>query len=212
MVVKKKLLEEIKKVFLKSKGSHDFDHTKRVYNLCIHIGKIEKANLVVLKIAALMHDIARDKEDKTKGKICHAEYGGVVAQKILKKYNYDEKIINEVIHCIKTHRFRGNNKPNSLEAKILFDSDKLDSIGAVGIGRAFLFAGEVNAKLHDKNVNINNTRPYTKDDTAYREYLVKLKKIKDKMLTKEGKRIAKSRDKFMKDFFDRMNKEVDGLL
>ncbi|MFP4403824.1 MAG: HD domain-containing protein [Nanoarchaeota archaeon] len=212
MVVNKELLEEIKNCFLKSKGSHDFEHTKRVYNLCMHIGKIEKGNLNVLKIAALMHDIARNKEDKVKGKICHAEYGAKLAKKILKKYNFNEKIINEVIHCIKSHRFRGENKPKTLEAKILFDSDKLDSIGAVGIGRAFLFAGEVNAKLHDKNVDIKNTKSYTKEDTAYREYLVKLKKIKNKMLTKEGKRIAKSRDKFMKEFFDRLNKEVDGLV
>ena len=102
--------------------------------------------------------------------------------------------------------------PNSKEAKILFDADKLDSIGAIGIGRAFLFAGEIGAKLHNKDVDIDKTKPYTKEDTAYREYMIKLRKVKERMLTDEGKHIAKERHKFMVEFFDRLNKEVDGNL
>jgi len=98
------------------------------------------------------------------------------------------------------------------EAKILFDVDKLDAIGAVGIGRAFLFAGEIGAKLHDKNVDIKKTKEYTKDDSAYREYLVKLRKIKNRMFTKEGKKIAREKHGFMVNFFNRLNKEIDGKL
>jgi uncharacterized protein len=120
--------------------------------------------------------------------------------------------IEKIIHCIETNRFRGNKKLKTKEAKVLFDADKLDAIGAIGIGRAFLFAGEIGAKLHDKNVDIKKTKEYTKNDTAYREYLVKLRKIKDRMFTKEGKRIAKERHKFMVNFFNRLNKEVEGKL
>jgi uncharacterized protein len=117
-----------------------------------------------------------------------------------------------VIHCIQTHRFRKRVVPISKEAKILFDADKLDSIGAVGIGRAFLFAGEVGARLHNKDINLRKTKPYTKEDTAYREYLIKLRKIKDRIFTKEGKRIARERHRFMVEFFERLNRETDGRL
>ena len=71
---------------------------------------------------------------------------------------------------------------------------------------------EVGAKLHDKNVDIEKTKPYTKDDTAYREVNVKLRHIEDRMLTREGNRIAGKGYRFMADFFDKLNKEVDGTL
>jgi uncharacterized protein len=198
--------------FNESRGSHDWEHTERVYNLCLHIGKEENADLEILKISALLHDIGRHEQDKCVGKICHAEKGAVLARELLNEFKLDSEIIEKVVHCIETHRFRGTKIPISKEAKVLFDADKLDSIGAVGIGRAFLFAGEIGAKLHDRNVDIEKTESYSKDDTAYREYLVKLKKVKDRMLTKEGKRMAEERHKFMEEFFERLNNEVVGEL
>ncbi len=204
--------KEAKKHFSGARGSHDWDHTERVLNLAIHIGKKEKADLDIIKIAAILHDIGRKKQDEKVGEICHAELGGKMARKILAKYNFKPDFIEAVIHCIECHRFRGKNIPQTKEAKVLYDADKLDSIGAIGIGRAFLFAGEVGAKLHDPNVDVKKTKEYTKDDSAYREFLVKLCKIKDRILTKEGKRIAKERHQFMVDFFNRINKEIEGNL
>ena len=165
-----------------------------------------------MKYAAVLHDIGRNHQDDSNGEICHAEKGAIVARKLLEKHDVDHEKIENIIHCIESHRFRGKITPQSVEAKVLFDADKLDSIGAVGIGRAFLFAGEVGAKLHDKNVDIENTKPYTKEDTAYREFKVKLRTIKDRMLTGEGKKIAERRHRFMVNFFDRLNQEVDGIL
>jgi uncharacterized protein len=135
-----------------------------------------------------------------------------MAGKILKAHGLAKETTEGVVHCIRTHRFRKRAVPISKEAKILFDADKLDSIGAVGIGRAFLFAGEVGARLHNKDIDIRRTKPYTKEDTAYREYLVKLGKIKDRIFTNEGKRIARERHRFMVIFFGRLNKEIDGRL
>jgi uncharacterized protein len=112
--------------------------------------------------------------------------------------------------CILSHRYRNNHAPDSIEAKILYDADKLDSIGAVGIGRAFLFSGEVGARLHNSDIDINLTKAYSKEDTAYREYMVKLRFIRDNMLTAEGKRMADERDRFMVKFFDRLQEEVKG--
>lgn len=202
--------EEIQQLFSNSKGCHDWDHTLRVYNICLHIGKIEDANMELLEIAALLHDIGRDCEAESKGKICHAEIGAKMAIEILKKYGLIKENINKICHCIETHRFRKTKAPESIEAKILFDADKLDAIGAIGIGRAFVFSGEVGARVHDKNVDITKTSEYTKEDTAYREFLVKLQHIKNRMQTEEGKKIAEERHQFMVEFFDRLNKEVDG--
>jgi uncharacterized protein len=99
-----------------------------------------------------------------------------------------------------------------LEARVLFDADKLDSIGAVGVGRAFLFAGEIGARLHDKTIDVRTSKPYSRDDTAYREYLVKLRRVRERMTTREGRRIAAERHRYMAAFFDRLNKETDGVL
>jgi uncharacterized protein len=212
MDIVEQVTKRAKEFFADSKGSHDWEHTLRVYNLCLRIGEKENADMEALKIAAILHDIGRKHQDKCNGEICHAEKGAILARELLSEFGIESNKINKIVHCIETHRFRGNRIPNSKEAKILFDADKLDSIGAVGIGRAFLFAGEIGAKLHNKDADIDKTKPYTKEDTAYREYMVKLKKVKERMLTDGGKHIAEERHKFMVEFFDRLNNEVDGNL
>jgi len=198
--------------FRAARGSHGWDHTERVYELCLRIGRKEGADLDILRLAALLHDIGREEEDRSNGRICHAARGAVLAREILSTQGIDEAQAARVVRCIQTHRFRGRFVPDTLEGKILFDADKLDSIGAVGIGRAFLFAGEVGARLHDPKVKVRKTKPYTKEDTAYREFLVKLTRIRVRMFTSEGRRIARERYDFMVEFFRRLNKETAGVL
>ncbi len=210
------VLEAVRKeagtYFRTARGSHDWDHTQRVYELCLRIGRKEKADLEILKLAALLHDIGREEEDRTNGRVCHAEKSAKLAQRILRKQGIDKERCAEVVRCIETHRFRGRRVPDSLEGKILFDADKLDSIGAVGIGRAFLFAGEVGARLHDPSIRVERTRPYTREDTAYREFLVKLSKIKGRIFTREGRKIARDRHRFMIEYFDRLHRETAGRI
>ena len=190
-------------------GCHDWDHTKRVQNLCRCIGLVEKANLDVLELAAVLHDIGRPTQAKSG--ICHAEIGSKMAKDLLIEMGYDGEFAEEVARCILTHRYRDDRVPQTLEAKILYDADKLDSIGAVGLGRAFLYAGEHGAKLHnDKKVDVASTEEHSKEDTAYREYIHKLKYIKDKLFTAEAKRLAQERHHFMELFFDKLQKEIDG--
>lgn len=193
-----------------SKGSHDWGHTMRVHSLCMTIGKTEGADLEVLSMAAYLHDIGRSYQDQSKGGICHAEKGAEIAEEILKKTDLPESKKENIIHCVRAHRFRGINRPETLEARVLFDADKIDSIGAIGIGRAFLFAGEVGATLHNPDVDPENSESYTSNDTCYREYTVKLKKIKDRILTQEGRRIAEKRHEFMEYFFRRFMAEYEG--
>ncbi|MEN6311594.1 MAG: HD domain-containing protein [Acidobacteriota bacterium] len=204
--------KEARAFFHDARGSHDWDHTERVARLCLRIGGKEGADLGILTLAALLHDIGRGEEDRSGGKICHGRSGAAMAGKLLARHGLDPATVRAVVHCIRTHRFRKRAVPQTLEAKVLFDADKLDSIGAVGIGRAFLFAGEVGARLHDKDIDVRKTKPYTREDTAYREFLVKLGRVKDRIFTREGRRIAAERHRFMVAFFDRLNRETDGRL
>jgi uncharacterized protein len=192
-------------------GCHGPDHTERVHKTVLHLGRLMEARLDVLSAAALLHDIGRMYETREQGKICHAEKGAELARDILEKLSFAPLTIDEIAHCIETHRYRGDNIPMTLEAKILYDADKLDSIGAVGIGRAFLFAGQTGAKLHnDTDVDILDCKPYSKEDTAYREFKFKMSKIKDRMLTPEGRRLAEERHVFMEVFFERLERETKG--
>lgn len=191
-------------------GSHDWEHTRRVHALCLRIGRKEGADLVVLELASYLHDVGRSAQDQAKGEICHAELGAAMALDFLKGRLPAGDLLDNVIHCVRTHRFRGNSRPESLEARVLFDADKLDAIGAVGIGRAFQFAGEVGATLHNPLADLDKTSSYTREDTAYREYRIKLSKIRERMLTREGRRLAEERHAFMELFFERLLEEVAG--
>ncbi len=204
------LREAARPYYLNEGGCHGLDHSERVHATVIHIGSTMKGRLDILSAAALLHDIGRNEERKSKGNICHAVKGAELARKILAELNFGEDDIEKICHCIATHRFRDKTPPESLEAKILFDADKLDSIGAIGIGRAFLFAGQVGARLHNHHIAIENTDPYTIEDTAYREFRIKLSKIRDRMLTPIGRQLADDRHRFMEVFFSRLELEITG--
>jgi uncharacterized protein len=200
----------VRKFFAGTQASHDWDHSERVRRLCLHIGKAEGADLEILEIAAYLHDIGRPLQDKSKGAVCHAEKGAEMARALLEGYAISRERKENIIHSIRSHRFRGTSEPRSIEAKVLYDADKLDSIGAIGIARTFLFAGEVGAKLHNPGINPEETQPYTEEDTGFREFKVKLSKIKDRMLTAEGARLAMERHAFMEEFFHRFLLEYEG--
>ncbi|MFC1515298.1 HD domain-containing protein [Thermodesulfobacteriota bacterium] len=207
-------LEDVKNLakgmFDKARGSHDWEHTVRVYRLCERIGAIEGVDMDVLSVAAYLHDIGRCYQDASNGAVCHAEKGAQMAWSFVNKLPLSEEQKQNVIHCIRSHRFRGNHTPETLEAKVLFDADKLDAIGAVGVARAYLFAGEVGARLHNSEIDVENTKPYSKEDTGFREFKLKLCKIRDRILTKEGRRLAKERHDFMTQFFKRFVQEYEG--
>jgi uncharacterized protein len=210
-----KIKKEAQKYFKGASGCHDWSHVERVYTLAMQIGKIERANLGVLEIACYLHDIGRKEEMDSKGKICHAEKSAQLAGKILSKYKIDEKDKRNIINAIICHRYRNRHLPKTLEAKVLFDADKLDSIGAVGLARAFLFAGRAGSNSlytgnEKKLAKSGKDYTFTQEDSAMLEYEVKLKKMRSRMLTQAGKRMAKGRDDFMKLYLKQFWQEVDG--
>jgi len=198
------------RLFQGARGSHDWEHTLRVCRLCQQIGPAEGADMDVLMAAAYLHDIGRCYQDSSNGEVCHAEKGAQMARPIVEGLSLSPEQKNNILHSVRSHRFRGTQGPETLEARVLFDADKLDAIGAVGVARAFLFAGEVGARLHNPDMNVEEARPYSIDDTGYREFKVKLSKVKDRILTRQGRKLAKARHEFMLKFFRRFLKEYEG--
>jgi uncharacterized protein len=199
--------ETAESFFLGARRSHDWEHTLRVARLCQRMGPEEGADMEVLMTAAYLHDIGRRTEDEQGGRVCHAREGARMAADLLSGLDLSEEQKGNVVHCIRTHRFRDQAVPETVEARVLFDADKLDAIGAVGIARAYMFAGEVGARLHNPDGKIEGTSPYSEDDTGYREYMVKLRKIRDRMLTDTGRRMAEQRHIFMVRFFEQLAAE-----
>ena len=203
-------------------SAHNLDHVFRVYNLCLLLAKYEKnVDLEILIPSALLHDIARVEEsvDKT-GDIDHAVLGSEIAGDILRSLDYEEEKIDKIKHCIISHRFRTGNQPNTIEAKILFDSDKLDAIGACGIARTFMLAGQfgqrliVNKSLDDylnANTVENGRIKDVSSHTPFIEYEVKFKKIPNKLYTRKAKEIGIIRLEFMEEYFNRLKIEIDGI-
>jgi len=201
----------VRRLFEGARGSHDWDHTLRVCRLCERIGPAENADMETLIIAAYLHDIGRCYQDRSEGAVCHADKGAQMARPLIQKLSLSEIQKTNIIHCIRSHRFRGSHCPETTEAKVLFDADKLDSIGAIGVARAYLFAGEIGAKLHNADIHPEDARSYSEDDTGYREFKVKLCNIKDRILTRAGRELAHERHEFMEAFFSRFLKEYEGI-
>ena len=201
--------EKVRQKLAASGGCHDFDHTMRVlHNAEAILAHTPEADRQVTLLAALLHDIARPEEDAAKGKCCHAELGAIEAAGLLTNLSAPPELCSAVAAAIATHRFRRGGAPRSIEAKILFDADKLDSLGAVGIGRAFIFAGKNDARLHNTREEALNNPPYSREDTAYREYLVKLQKLPARLFTPYAREIALARAAFMETFFATLDQEM----
>jgi uncharacterized protein len=171
-------------------GSHGLDHTLRVVYLCEQIGNQEHADMQILLPAALFHDIARPLEEE--GGIPHEVEGAHIAEQFLRSIRYEEELIQKIIHAIRTHRYRSVEKPETLEARILSDADKLDAMGAVGVARTFMRAGEHHKEIGDATTHI-------------REKLLNLKGL---MYTETARTLAGERDRFLHDFLNTLTAEI----
>jgi len=207
----KELKDKIQPYFEEG-GSHAFDHTERVYNLALKIGKKEKADLDVIKAAALLHDVARLKEDNKEVE-CHAEHGAKMAEEILKEMNFPKDKIENVVHSIKAHRDSKKLIPETKEAKILQDADRLDALGAITIARMFSTGGKTNRPLYKPDVPFGKVyEGYYSDSTIHGFYAKILKITPETFHTSFAKKLAKGRYKFVEKFLNQFFKEWDGKL
>lgn len=205
-------IEQARAYYHGAESAHDFDHVLRVLALAEKLARAEGADLEIVRAAVLLHDIARADEDTTGGD--HAEMAADRAREILSARGVAPEKIDAIAHAIAAHRFRTNAPPQTLEAKILFDADKLDSIGAVGVARAYQVSGALNQRLWSEvSPDALATRQQRNSNhSAYAEFVVKLSKVRDRLFTATARQIAAERHAYMADFFARLEKEIHGEL
>ena len=190
-------------------SAHDREHIYRVLYNALEIAKNEPVDYDILITACLLHDIGRIDQvnDPT---LCHAEVGSEKAYRFLLETSMPEDFAAQVRHCILTHRFRKNLPPQTLEAKILFDADKLDVTGAVGIARTLMYRGTLTEPLY-RHLPDGSISDGSEDigHSFFREYKFKLEKLYDRFLTKRGAELARSRQKIARDYYESLYAEVN---
>jgi uncharacterized protein len=205
----------LKEKFSTESSGHDYWHMERVWKLAKHIAVSERdVDTFVLELAALLHDIADWKF--TDG---DEEAGPRAAREWLKGNDVDEIIITHVEDIIRNVSFKGANvetKLTTIEGQIVHDADKLDAIGAIGIGRTFAYGGAkgrpmyepaIQAEKHDSFETYKNSNSPT-----INHFHEKLLLLKDRMFTKTGKEMAQHRHEVMQKFLDEFMAEWDGKL
>ena len=202
----------VKNQLAHAEGGHDWFHIERVYKNALLIAEEEECDLTVVKLGALLHDIADSKfhgGDET--------VGPKTARTFLESQNVSEDIILHVIAIIENISFKGGNfekKFNSKELEIVQDADRLDALGAIGIARTFNYGGFKNRPLYNPNIQPNmsmNKEEYKNSESpTLNHFYEKLLLLKDKMNTETGKKIAKKRHDFMVTFLSQFYAEWDG--
>ena len=206
-------IDEAKTYYHGAESAHDFDHVLRVLALAERLARTEGADMEIVRAAALLHDITRAEEDAGRGGD-HAQTAAARAHTILLARGIAPEQVDAVAHAIAAHRFRGTTAPQTLEAKILFDADKLDSIGAIGVARAYAISGVLNQRLWSESAPdaVATREQHNANHTAAAEFVVKLSKVRERIFTATARQIAEERHAFMADFFARLEREVRGDL
>lgn len=192
-----------------SDSSHDKEHVYRVLYVALDIaGHETDIDYDVLIAACLLHDIGR-KEQFDNPALCHAAVGADKAHRFLTDLGYSAEFAGKVASCVRAHRFRSDNPPVTKEEKILFDSDKIDVTGTLGIARTILYKGHVNQPLY--NFDEAGCVSDGANDSAssfFQEYKFKLEKLYTRFYTKRGEEIALQRQHSAVSFYENMLKEV----
>jgi len=212
MILIDKTIAFVKEKLDNAEGGHDWFHIERVYKNSILIAQEEECDLIVVKLGALLHDIADSKfhdGDET--------IGPKTARAFLESENVFEETINHVINIIENISFKGGNFENkfsSKELEIVQDADRLDAIGAIGIARTFNYGGFKNRALYNPSIapNLNMSKEEYKNSNSptLNHFYEKLLLLKDKMNTATGKKIALERHKYMENFLSQFYAEWEG--
>ncbi len=206
-------IEQARAWYAQSDPVHNFDHVLRVYNLAERFAREESADLDIVRAAALLHDA----EGTTPGgeeRLSHHHQSANFAGQILRAEGWSEERIAAVQHCIRAHRYRDTSEPPaSIEAKILFDADKLDVLGAIGAVRVIAYAtlaGEpIYVEPSDQFLSSGVKEP-GEPHSAYHEYLFKLRRVKDRLFTRSARQLAQARDRYLEQFFEMLGAELRG--
>lgn len=206
-------LEFARTLYDDSDPVHDFAHVLRVLTLARRIGKAEGVDMDIVETAVLLHDIHRIDEDHAGDPDAdHAILAAEHARHILARLDPapDPAFIEAVAHAIAAHRFRNTIEPETLEAKTVFDADKLDAIGAIGIARAYAYGARMGQRLWGEvPADYPGDGP---DHTPFHEFIFKLSHVHERLYTNTGRAIAHERHAYMVDYFKRLEAEIQGEL
>lgn len=205
-------LDQARQWYTQADPVHDFAHILRVYKLAQRIGAAEGADMEILLAAVLLHDAAEAAPDGEGDRPTHHLASAEFARQQLTREGWPPAKVEAVVHCIRTHRFRGTEKPQTLEAQILFDCDKLDVTGAIGVMRSAAYAALAGQPLVGEpsaSFRATGQKEPGEPHTPYHEYLFKLSKVQ--FHTPTAKTIAAERGRFMDAFFERLQAETQGL-
>ncbi|WP_370390413.1 HD domain-containing protein [uncultured Winogradskyella sp.] len=198
-----------------AEGGHDWFHTERVYKNSLAIAKHENVNILVVSLAALLHDIADSKFHDGNEAI-----GPDLARAFLTKNGLEPKLTNEVVEIIKSLSFKNTFEKKvsymSEELKVVQDADRLDAMGAIGIARCFNYGGFKNRVLYDPTIppNLNMTKEEYKNaqGPTINHFYEKLLLLKDQMTTETGKKLAVKRHEFMERYLEQFFNEWQGKI
>lgn len=208
-----KTIEFVKKELEFAEGGHDWWHIYRVWKNAKTIAQKENANLLIVELAALLHDIADSKFNNG-----DEEIGPEKAGEFLIEIGLNNEITNNVVSIIKNVSYKGGKEKNtftSIELDIVRDADRLDAIGAIGIARAFNYGGFKNRAIYNPEIkpNLNMTKEEYKNSSAptINHFYEKLLLLKDGFVTATAKEIASNRHKFMEQYLEQFYSEFEGL-
>ena len=203
-------LDDAREWYDTSDPVHGFGHIQRVYALCQRIGEAEGADMEIALAAALLHD-ACDSHPGNGSRDEHHLRSAEFAVEKLTDLGWHESRIQAVAHCIRAHRFRKEEKPRTMEARVLFDADKLDVIGAIGVVRALAYAFQVRQPAFaqpSQQFRQSGEKEPGEPHTPYHEHLFKLSKLRERMFTQTGKQYAGARHDYLEGFFTQLHAEL----
>lgn len=212
MTIIDKTILFVKKQLQDAEGGHDWFHIERVYKNAMQIAVDETCDLIVVKLGALLHDIADSKFHQG-----DEEIGPKTARIFLESEHVSEEIIEQVIQIIKNISFKGGNFEktfSSKELEIVQDADRLDALGAIGIARTFNYGGFKNRTIYDPqiapNLNMSKEEYKISDSPTLNHFYEKLLLLKDQMNTETGKKLAQERHRFMELYLSQFYAEWEG--
>jgi uncharacterized protein len=206
-------LKEARNWYADSDAVHDFEHIERVYRMAERLARAEGADLEIVRAAALLHDAqgtAPGEAVRHNHHLASAEF----AAQVLTQEGWPTERIAAVQHCIRAHRYRDNREPpQTIEAKVLFDADKLDVLGAVGVARVIAYAVLAGQPVYAPPSAAflrTGKEEAGEPHSAYHEFLFKLAKVKDRLFTPTARTLAEARHAYLAQYFEQLGAEVRG--
>jgi uncharacterized protein len=206
-------LEQARNWYVDTDPVHDFSHIERVYRMSDRLARIEGADLEIVHAAALLHD-AEGTTPGSEARLEHHLRSAEFAQKVLAGEGWDQARIDAVKHCIRAHRYRDDREPPAtIEAKCLFDADKLDVLGAIGAVRAVVYAALAGTPTYaEPSRQFIETGKEIPGElhSAYHEYIFKLRKVETRLFTNTARELARARREYLDAFFKQLIAEYNG--